>query len=483
MKEKLLSGFRATLGAEIVRTVAKGVLTVSLARLFLTPDEYGILFLAISVFSASLLCSRLGIPRSTARYIAEYRETDPGQVPYLVRSSLLFLGIVMLIVAAAVTVFHQLLADLFGEPELAPLLLLGGVYISAWTLNSYVHTLFQGFNRITWSARVTIITNASTLLSVVALLLTGSGVIGALTGYIIGYALGAVYGLVLLYRLVAEFDRASEPEPGLRRRLIEYSLPLTVSDGANVVYKQVDTLLIGAFLTPAAVGYYVLAKQISDFVIAPASSLGFTVSPSYGEYKANGELEEAARMYETTFKHNVVFYVPAAAGLIVVADPLIRYVFGSEYLGAIPVIQVFALFIVFQSIDKITNDALDYLGRATHRAVSKGATGAFNFGLNLVLIPTIGVVGAAISTVVSYGIMVAVNIYLIHTELPISPRYLAKSVVMVSGIALSMALVVLLALPAATNIVSLLAVIGLGVTLWALFSVTSGLVDIHSVRS
>ncbi|ADD06987.1 putative transport protein (probable polysaccharide biosynthesis transport protein) [Natrialba magadii ATCC 43099] len=483
MKQQIIRGFRATLVAEIVRTIAKGVLMVSLASLFLTPDEYGLLFLAISVFSASLLFSRLGIPRSTARYLAEFRETDPGQVPYIIRDSLTFLTAVMLTVSILIAVFHQQLATLFGESDLAPLLALGVVYISCWTINSYVHTIFQGFNRIPWSARVTILTNVTTLVAVLVFLVAGFGVIGALTGYVLGYVLGAVYGLYLLSQLLGEFDAADEREPGLRRRLLEYSLPLTVSDGANVVYKQVDTLLIGFFLTPAAVGYYVLAKQISDFVIAPASSLGFTVSPSYGEYKANGELEKAADIYETTFKHSVLFYIPAAAGLIVVAEPLVQYVFGPEYLEAVLVIQIFAFFIVFQAIDKITNDALDYLGRAKHRAISKGVTGGFNFGLNLLLIPTIGIAGAAISTVVSYGIMIAVNIYLIRSELPVSLPYLGKSVVAVSGIALCMAAVVVVALPLVSNLVSLLALVAVGVLVWATISVTSGMLDVQNVLS
>ena len=477
-EQKILSGFKATLVAEIVRTGAKGALVVLLARTFLTPDEYGLLFLAISVFSVALLFSRLGIPRSTARYLTEYRETEPGQVPHIVRSSLLYLGAVTLTVATVVAVFHRPLARLFGEPELAVLLLLGFLYIVVRTANSYVHTLFQGFNRVASSAKITIVSNLGIFGAVMVLLASGFGVVGALLGYIVGYALGALCGLYLLYELVETFDPAAAMEEGLSKRILEYSIPLSVSSGSNVLYKRVDTVLVGFFLTPTAVGYYTLAKQLSDFVIAPANSLGFAVSPSYGEYKANSELERAAEIYETTFKHNVLFYVPAAAGLVLVAEPLVEFVFGAEYAGAVPVIQVFAIFVVFQSIDKITNDALDYLGRAKHRAISKGATGVFNFGLNLVLIPTIGVTGAAISTAISYGIMVAINIYLIHSELSLSIASLVKSLALVSGIAAGMSAAVLLSLPAVTSIVSLFGVVALGAAVWLFFAVTSGMLDV-----
>ncbi|OLZ40420.1 polysaccharide biosynthesis protein [Natrinema saccharevitans] len=482
-ERKILTGFKATLVAEVVRTVAKGGLVVLLARVFLTPDEYGLLFLSISVFGVALLFSRIGIPRSTARYVTEYRETGPSQVPHIVRGSLSFLALSMTTVAIAIALFHRRLAGWIGEAELAPFLLVGFFYIIARTANSYVHTLFQGFNRVAWSARITIVSNVGIVASVIALLALGFGTIGALLGYVAGYALGALCGLYLLYRLVSEFEPAPSREEGLLRRLLEYSLPLSVSGGSNALYKRVDTILVGFFLTPAAVGYYTLAKQLSDFIIAPAGSLGFAVSPSYGEYKANGELERAAEIYEATFEHNVLFYVPAAAGLVVVADPLVRFVFGAAYTGAVPVVQVFAVFIVFQSIDKITNDALDYLGRAKHRAISKGATGAFNFGLNLLLIPAIGVTGAAVSTVVSYGIMVAINIYLIHTELSLSIARLGRTLALVCAIAGGMAVIVHASLVVVTDIPSLLGVVLLGVCIWLVGAVTSGLLDVRRAVS
>ncbi|MDJ1434541.1 flippase [Halostagnicola sp. A-GB9-2] len=482
-ERKILSGFKATLVAEAVRTVAKGVLIVLLARTFLTPDEYGLLFLAISVFGVALLFSRLGIPRSAARYVTDYRENDPGQVPYIVRESLKYIAVTTLLVAAVIGAFHRPLSNVFGEPELAPFLLLGFLYIIAKTANSYIYTVFQGFNRVAWSAKVAIVSNCGIFIAVLTLLLLGFGAVGALFGYIVGYALGALCGLVVLWIFLGTFDRAPAKEQGITKRLLEYSIPLSVSSGSNVLYKRVDTILIGIFLTPAAVGYYTLAKQLSDFIIAPASSLGFAVSPSYGEYKSNSELDRAAEIYETTFKYNVLFYVPAAVGLVLVAEPLIRFVFGAEYLGAVAVIQIFSVFIVFQSIDKITNDALDYLGRAKHRAISKGVTGIMNFGLNLLLIPTIGIVGAAISTVMSYGIMVAVNMYLIHTELTLSLGSLFKSFLLVCGITLGMATVVLLTLPLATDITSLLAVVLLGTVIWLLFAAMSGLVDVRRALS
>lgn len=477
----LVSGFKVTLVAEVVRVVGQGVIIVTLARLFLSPHEYGLLFLAISVFSIALLFSRLGIANSTARYLTDYRETEPTQVPHIVRTSLLYGVPLMLLVATVISVFRRPLARLLGESELAPLLLVGFLYIVTKTLNAYLKAVFQGFNRINWSAKVTILSNAGILVFVLLFLGLDFGVIGALFGYVTGYALGVGLGLVYLQKELRTYDVAPTIESGLRRRILEYSIPLTVTKGANVIYNRVDIVLIGFFINPTAVGYYTLAKQISGFVAAPANSLGFAVSPTYGEHKANDRLERAARIYETTFKHTVLFYVPAAAGLVIVADPVVRFVFGTEYLGAVAIIQVFALFTVFHALEYITSDALDFLGRARHRAISKAATGGLNFVLNLALIPMLGAVGAALSTVLSYGLMVLVNLYLIHAELELSVAALSRTLAIVCGITAGMVVAVLTVRPVVSDLVTLAAAIGFGGIVWLGLAATSGLLNVQRV--
>lgn len=471
------NGFRASLLAQASRIAVNGLVLLLLTRYLLSPDEYGLFSLSVAIFGSSLLFSRLGIQKSAARYVTEHRKTNPGQVRNVVRFSIAAIAVTSLIVGLALVLFRGAIVSAFGEPSMAPLLVLGFFYVSFRTLNAYLYTLFQGFNHITRSAILTISSQLGIFVGVVSLTLLGYGVMGAITGYAIGYGSGTAVGLVMLARTLRGYE--TEPmEPGLRRRILEYSLPLTATGAANILFKRVDTILIGLFLTPVAVAFYELAKQISDFVIAPASALGFTISPSYAEHKASDDTQGAARIYEIAFQHTVLFYVPAAAGLVLVAEPAVRLIFGADYMGTVPVLQVFSLFIILQSIDKITNDGLDYLGRAKHRAIIKMSTGVLNFGLNLLLIPTIGVVGAAISTVIGYGIMVSMNVYVINTELSLSLIQLLRSLVLVGIITICMSTIVFVLLPYVSNIPTLFAVVTTGAVVWSILAVVSGILDI-----
>jgi len=380
--------------------------------------------------------------------------------------------------------FHEQIAAALGEPGAAPFLAAGVIYLGVFSFSAFARVALQGFNHLGYSALVQAISGAARLVFVVAFVLAGFGALGAFFGYIVGYAVAAVIGMgILYYGFYVRYDAADEYEDGLSRRLLEYSVPLTATQSANVIDKQIDIVLVGAFINPAAVAFYTLAKQITEFVLAPAASLGFTISPNFGEQKAAGELEEARRIYETSLTNILLLYIPAAAGLTIVAGPLLTMVFGAEYAGAIPVLQVLAGFVVLQAITNLTSDSLDYLGRARSRAVAKGATALANLGLNIVLIPLIGVVGAAIATVATHSVYVAVNLYIVHTELGLHVGRLARTTGMVCGITGVMAVAVLLVTPLVSNLLMLFGAIALGAVTWAVLAVLSGLVDPGQVRS
>ncbi|SDQ96617.1 flippase [Natronobacterium texcoconense] len=475
--KRIIEGFKATFGARLLNTVSNGLLIFLLAGVLLTPDEYGLLFLVISIVTVAQLGSDLGLARSAARYVSDRKETDPGTVRFVLRTSIRYRLLLLGIVAGALLVGRDLIAAILETPALTTLLVVGALYLCALSLYSYHQTLFQGFNRVELSARIEVINSVGRVIFVVAFTALGFGVVGALFGYVLGAGIATVIGAVLLYRQFYTAYPDGSGSRSLRNRILEYSVPLTASQGANVLDRQIDTVLVGYFLTPVAVSYYVLGKQISEFVTVISGSLGFSISPSFGEQKATESLERAARIYETSLQYVLLLYMPAAVGIFLVADPAVTLVFGSEYAGAAPVLQVLGIYIVFQSITDITTNSLDYLGRAKARAIAKGVTSVANVGLNVVLIPIYGVVGAAVATVVTFGIYTLVNVYVMHLELSLDLRRIVRAFGAAGGIAAAMGVAVLSLMPYASTLPTLVGVIAAGVVVWAGLVVLSGLVD------
>lgn len=481
---RVARGASALLAGELVRMAAKGLVILLLTRVYLEPDEYGLLFFATAVLGVAALFATLGFGKSAGRYIAEYRETDPGQIPHIVSSALGYNLVSVLAVAAVLVAFRDQLAALLGEPALSPLLLVGAAYVGGLSLQKTVSLLFQGFNRVDLGALVNVVSSVGLLGFVVGLLALGFGVVGALLGYAAGYLLAAAVGLGILYAKFYRRYRRGEPaEDGLSRRLLEYSVPLAMTRGAHVLDTRIDAVLVGFLVNPLAVAYYTLGKQITEFVIAPATALGVAVSPTYGEQKAADDLRRAAEVYETTFEYTLSLYLPAAAGLFVVAGPAVRLVFGEGYLGAVPVVQVFSVFVLLSALIKITDDGLDYLGRARARAVAKGGASVGNFALNLLLIPAFGAVGAAVATVVTTAALVGVELVIVFRELRPSRSRLLRSAATVGVVTTGTMGAVLPFVGFISGLLSLAAVVGVGVAAWAVLATTVGVVDVGHLRA
>lgn len=483
LADRLASGTKAVFGGNLVGMLAQGGLVLVLTRVFMTPGEYGELNFALSAFGVVVILATLGLPKSAARYVTEFAERDPGQVPHVLRLSLGYLAALVVVVAGGTLLFGGPVARLAGTPSLVPLVGLGAAWVAARAFTSYFGALFQGFNRVQYSATLRVVTRAAQFVFVVALVALGFGVAGALAGYVAGLAVAGAVGAAVAYtKFYGAHEAAAEPVAGLSRRILEYSVPLTATRGANVLDKKVDTLLVGAIAGMTGAGFYTVAKQVSNFASMPAASFGFTLSPALGEQANRENGERAARLYEQSLSYVLLAYVPAAVGLVLVAEPMVRYVFGTDYLGAVPVVQVFAGFVLVNAVNKITTDALDYLGRARARAVVKGGTALANVVLNLLLIPVYGAVGAAAATVATYTAYTLANVYVIHGELGVHLRRVGRRLGLACLVSVGMASAVVLVLPYVSGVVTLLATVGLGAGIWAVLAVASGALDPAAVR-
>jgi len=472
--------FKAEFIGKAIAVLSGGILTIVLVRL-LDPDSYGLLFLAISVLGTVKLLSQFGIAKSAARYVAEYKETNVGQLPHILKFSFILNIGAITVVSTIFLIGHKFIATLIGEPDLVPMLRIGVLFVIFSTLMWFVRTILQGLEAIKPAATVHALDRGSRLVFAVGFVLLGYEAIGALVGYILASTIAALFGLVYLY---FQYYREMSPtgiEQGIRRRIVEYSIPLTITGTAGVLDKRIDTVLVGFFIGPVAVAYYTVSRQIIQFITAPIEALGFTLSPTYEAQKAKDNSEVAGQIYEEALSHGLLLYIPAAAGLILVAEPLVTVVFGEGYLGAVPVLQVLAVFAVLQSVKILTDNGLDFLGRARDRAITKSVAAILNFCLNLILIPWIGVVGAALATVISDIMYTCVNIYIMHSEMNLHLYNIIHHLGRVLGITAIMSATVYLTTNISTGYMSLIIMISTGVITWFILVTTLGIIDLKRI--
>ncbi|MFC7115142.1 flippase [Natronoarchaeum sp. GCM10025703] len=459
--------------ARLVYYVTSGLVIVFLSR-ELMPSDYGKLFFAISVLTVCRLFSSLGIAKSAAKHVSYYLDADGQQVRHVLTQSVRYNAVSISVVAGTVLFGAGTIASALGEPTIAPLLAVGSLYVVFATLYNYTRVVLQGFQDITASATVYASEGVGRIAGVFILVTLGYELLGALVGYIVGFVLAAVIGVWLLAQRIPSRNETDPIENGLVRRMLRYSLPLTVTRGAWVLDREVDIILVGLFLNPAVVGYYVVSKQIMTFATGPAQSIGFSIGPQFNEAAVAENEAYARKTYERVLVYLLLFYLPAVVGLFLLAAPVVTTVFGEQYRDVVPILQTFCAAIVLVAVTKSTEDILDYLGRADSRAVFKILTSAGNVALTVVFIQSLGAIGAAVATVLMQAVYAALCLGVVNTELGLRAGFLLRQSVQVVGISTMLAMVVLVIRGYASSPVAIAGVIVTGTMVWTVLAVFGG---------
>jgi len=467
-------------GARLIHIVTSGVLLLVLTRV-LGPNLYGLLALSIAVFTFSRFLSESGLHWSAARYIAEYKDDDPARAATVVVVTRRIVFLTSGLVAIGLVVAAGPLSRVLEQPGIYPLLIAGSGVVFFYSIHRFNRHIIQGYEAIETSATLHMLEGVITVGIVAGAVLYRPTALVAVLGYVAAYGIVAVIGTVSVNRVGAIREHDLIDRRAIRWRVLRYNVPLSATRLSNVTDKQVDIILVGYFLAPAAVAYYALSKQIADFVRVPAASLGFALSPTYGSQKSQGNVESATTVFEESLRQTLILYIPACAGIVLVAETAIPAVFGDTYAGAIVLVQIFAAFIFFDALVKITVPGLDYLGRARARAIANAGTASANVVLNIILIPTVGVVGAAVATVLTTGIYAAVAVYIMYTELAFSIRRVTECMVKVSAITVVMGLAVFVSLGPLSGLLALLVSITIGVAVWIGACQLFDLIDFRSL--
>jgi len=233
----------------------------------------------------------------------------------------------------------------------------------------------------------------------VPLIAAGYGVRGLVAG------LAASYLVLLLGGLL----RVSTPlaRPGLAevRSLVGYAKYNGVWALGGYVYTTMDVLVVGYFLSQAAVGAYQLAWNVTAMTAVVAGVLANTLFAQLSIWNVEGESERVRETVRDALTVSLAVGIPSFFGVLVLSGDILSVVFGPEY-------AIAGLAFVVLMAEKLVggpNQILD----ATVRAFDRPDVGAFatagsltaNVVLNVLLVPRFGLAGAAAAT----GLAMALN--------------------------------------------------------------------------
>jgi O-antigen/teichoic acid export membrane protein len=207
-------------------------------------------------------------------------------------------------------------------------------------------------------------------------------------------------GYLYSYQKKGGVVRAWRVDFTVARMLIRESFPLLLSGTAVIIYQKIDAVMIRNMMDNASVGQFSVASKITEVAIFVPMVIAQTVTPLLVKAHQHDAAQYSVKRQQ--FVDIMVWSSVAMAGAMsVIAAPAIRLLYGEKYLSAIPVLQIMAWKAVFMALFAASGQLIVIEGFQRYAAVRNVFGCMVSVGLNLLLIPTLGIIGSAVATVLT----------------------------------------------------------------------------------
>jgi O-antigen/teichoic acid export membrane protein len=291
----------------------------------------------------------------------------------------------------------------------------------------FTQSVFTALRRTASSFSVVFSESAMEFTATVALVALGGGVTGAAFGRAIGYVFGSLLGILLLARMLGHSPVfGTGPSPVRRGEFMRYAGAMLIVQGAGAAFAQIDVLLLGAFLTTSAVGFFSAPLRLIAFLAYPAMALSQGVAPRLARHRYDAPRLGALQL---GVRYLVIFQAGVVAVLVVWADPIVNLALGSDFSQSADVLRALAPLVFLGGINPLLVSPLNYAGEGRRRIPVTIAAVIVNAVLDVILIPTIGILGAAVGSDVAYTVYAGSNLWLSHRVLGLPLKPLAVTAV------------------------------------------------------
>ncbi|MBI5797817.1 flippase [Candidatus Woesearchaeota archaeon] len=396
-----------------IKAIAKGAIILLLGsivgKLFaffyriilsrLGEQAYGEISLGMALFGLLSVISILGLDTGILRFISTARtENNPQKI----KGTLLYASKIIFFLGLLFSILLFFLSDwiantFFHTENLAIILKALAFALPLDGLRSILSNAFKAFQKLEYDIYGRVITESFTKIILTLLFIyLGMGVFGAALAYSFSVVLSFI--MLFFYLEKKTFSVLNQKIEALynKRELLNYSLPLVFNSLTIIIIAWADTLMLGYFADTATVGIYNVAIPTAKLILIFPTAFASLYLPIIAGLYAN--TEEFKKIYYTTTKWIVLINGLCFAWLIIYGKELVSTFFGANYTAAY-------LPLVILSIGYFINGAIytsrDILLLTKKTRLIFGITTIsciLNIILNIILIPSWGMLGAAASS-------------------------------------------------------------------------------------
>ena len=245
-----------------------------------------------------------------------------------------------------------------------------------------------------------------------------------------GYLIAGAFGLGWLLYQTNLSDRNITPQRKYRT-LLTFSLPIVLSGMMFEVLTRMDIFLLSYFTSDSGlVGTYDVVYPLATQLTLLLTAAGYLTMPVLSRLDKVGDYRAMRETYSLITKWILLATLPVVGVFVAFPETIIQYTFGEKYVAGAIALKLLAVGFATHTVVGPNGNVLKALGEPRLLLVCTITTAAINTVLNVVLIPSLQLAGAAIATTLSYAVFnitVSIMLYRKSRLLPLTTRTLGVS--------------------------------------------------------
>jgi O-antigen/teichoic acid export membrane protein len=381
------------------------VIRIFLAR-SLSPAEYGLIYAALSILGIANILRNMGMPDTLRKKVPEflvknsYVKIKSTMVFAFLLEFLYTIAIVSVIFIASDALAGNVLKSATGVPILLILCLSTLVTVGYQIINS----TFQGLQRFKIYTLSDLSTYGLRTLFIV-LFVAPFGVLALPYAYLTASVIMTIAVYIVFIKKFPKIIKARiNLDKKLSKELLYFSAPMMMGYTASTIVTNLDTILLAFFRTPQDVALYQVALPLANLLLLVSSAITIVLLPTISELWSRKKHDMVGHMIGLVSKALFIIMIPLAMTMIAFPENVISMLFGESYVAAAPILQILSFATLIISMNSIFSSSFIGIGKPGLITKLTFIATAFNVAFNIVLIPTMGIRGAAFSLLTSSAV-------------------------------------------------------------------------------
>lgn len=434
-----------------IATLLFGFIAIMYISHVLGAELMGIYYLFVTYFSVFNIIGDGGLNGALVKKISEGKDQNSYFTAYII------IRILLIIISMGILFAISQYIPNISAYGLMPWIIIGLIasFFGATLANGVYGLGAAGLYNFSVSVREMV----RILLQVVVVLL-GFATIGLIGAYVVALFL---WGVVCIKNFTLKLEKFAKKHI---LSLLSFSIWTFLIASGSYIFTFADVIFIGYFMNATDVGVYRTALNLTIVSTLFAVAINSTLSPKFSNWSSKGDYTQIPSILSKSITYGLIIAIPALIGGVILSEQLLYYFYGTEFVIGSKVLPILLLMQIIYIFSLYFGTTLSSTNHPKLTFIACIIPTVLNILLNIVLIPIIGIEGAALASLISMSINALTLWYYVKNIISIKLEYRSIINIIISSLIMGLFIVIYKLLIPISNIAFLLIIIFLSILIY-----------------